>query len=254
MDLERRKKLVKVTIATFAMFACMLLMASNYMYNNGLSGKYINTTPKEGQIKVACIGDSITYGHGISDWKKNNYPAVLQELLGDDYHVANFGSSGACVNPDGDQPYINRDVYKAALEYDADIIVFMMGTNDAKPENWTNVKAFMEDYGALLQTFTSGKSGVKVYLGLCAESYFAEDMDKETGLAKYDIQPAIVDEIAESINMYQALQSSYPPSIIDIHSLTEAHPEWFEADGIHPNNDGAKAIAEAVAEAILPQE
>ena len=37
---------------------------------------------------------------------------------------------------------------------------------------------------------------------------------------------------------------------IDIHSLSESHPEWFEADGIHPNNDGAKAIAEMVAAAI----
>ena len=36
----------------------------------------------------------------------------------------------------------------------------------------------------------------------------------------------------------------YPFSVIDVHSLTEAHPEWFEADGIHPNADGAKAMAE----------
>jgi len=251
---EQNKKLIKVTLITLVMLGFMILGGSTYMYNNGLSGKYANTEPKEGQIKVACIGDSITYGHGISDWEKNCYPAVLQELLGEKYHVANFGSSGACVNPDGDQPYVSRDVYKAALEYDADIIVFMMGTNDSKPENWTNANAFMEDYAALLQTFTSEKNGVKVYLGLCAESYFAEGTDKETGLAKYDIQPAIVDEIATTINMYQMLQSSYPPSVIDLHSLTEAHPEWFEIDGVHPNNDGAKAIAEAVAEAILAQE
>ena len=38
--------------------------------------------------------------------------------------------------------------------------------------------------------------------------------------------------------------------MIDIHSLTTAHPEWFEKDGGHPNTEGAKAIAEAVAEAI----
>ena len=251
---DKNKKLIKVTIITFVVLGLMLAGGSTYMYNNGLSGKYANTQAKEGQIKVACVGDSITYGHGISDWEKNNYPAVLQELLGDKYHVANFGSSGACVNPDGDQPYVSRAVYKEALEYDADIIVFMMGTNDSKPENWTNAKAFMEDYAELLSAFTKGKSDVKVYLGLCAESYFAEGTDKETGLAKYDIQPAIVDEIVETINMYQALQSSYPPSVIDIHSLTEAHPEWFETDGVHPNNDGAKAIAQAVADAILPQE
>ena len=249
---KKNQKLIKVTIATFAMFACMFVMANNYMYTHGLSGKYANTTPKEGQIKVACVGDSITYGHGVSDWEENNYPAQLQELLGENYHVANFGSSGACVNPEGDQPYISREVYQAALEYDADIIILMMGTNDSKPENWTTPREFLEDYISLLSGLTKGNQGVQIYLGLCAESYFAEGTDKDTGLAKYDIQPAIVDEISETIKMYPMIQSTYPGSmkVIDIHTLTEAHPEWFEADGIHPNNDGAKAIAEAVAEAI----
>ena len=38
--------------------------------------------------------------------------------------------------------------------------------------------------------------------------------------------------------------------IIDIHSLTTAHPEWFAADGVHPNTEGAKTIAETVANTI----
>lgn len=251
---KKNEKLIKVTLATFAMFACMLLMGNHYMYTHGLSGKYANTTPEEGQIKVACVGDSITYGHGISDWEQNNYPAQLQSILGDSYHVANFGSSGACVNPEGDQPYVSRDVYQDALNYDADIIVFMMGTNDSKPENWSSPRDFLGDYIELLDSFRKGNSGVQIYLALCAESYFAEGMDKETGLAKYDIQPAIVDEISKIIKMYPALQSTLTSKleVIDIHSLTEGHPEWFEADGVHPSNDGAKAIAEAVAEAIQP--
>ena len=145
------KKVIKIMIVTVVMLVLMMAGGSSYMYNNGFSGKLANGVPKEGQIKVACIGDSITYGHGIKDWSANNYPAQLQEILGDAYHVANFGSSGACVNPEGDQPYVSRDVYKAALEYDADIIVFMMGTNDSKPENWTNADDFMKDYKELLE-------------------------------------------------------------------------------------------------------
>ena len=244
------QKIIKVTLATFAMFACMLLMGKNYMYNNGLSGEYTNTEPSAEQIKVACIGDSITYGHGVSDWKKNNYPAVLQQLLGEKYHVANFGSSGACVNPEGDQPYVGREIYQEALAYEADIIIFMMGTNDAKPENWTNADDFIEDYMSLLGSFQKGDKSPKVYLALCAEAYYTEGADKSTGMAKYDIQPKVVDEIAKRIDLYAALSAVWM-DVIDIHSITEAHPEWFEADGIHPNNDGAKAIAEAVADAIL---
>lgn len=236
-------------IVTVVMLGLMMAAGSSYMYNNGLSGKLANGVAKEGQIKVACVGDSITYGHGISDWTVNNYPAQLQEILGEDYCVANFGSSGACVNPEGDQPYISRDVYKAALEYDADIIVFMMGTNDSKPENWTDVAGFLEDYDELLGSFIEGEREPKVYVGLCAEAFYIEDADISSGIAEYDIQPAVVDEIADSIQKH-AITSGFAMEVIDIHSLTEAHPEWFEVDGIHPNNDGARAIAETVAEVI----
>ena len=76
-----------------------------------------------------------------------------------------------------------------------------------------------------------------------------EKNDPETGIAGYDIQPAIVDEIAAEIEAYFA-QYEAKVKIIDVHSLTEAHPEWFVKDGIHPNNDGARAIAEFVAESI----
>ena len=253
MNKDKNKKVIRAMICTLVMFGVMAAMSYSYMYNHGLSGQLANGQPKEGQIKVACIGDSITYGHGVSDWSVNNYPAVLQELLGEDYHVANFGSSGACVNPEGDQPYISRDVYKAALEYDADIIIFMMGTNDSKPENWTDMDAFMEDYMELIDALIEGEDQPQVYIGTCSEAYYMEDADKESGVASYDIQPGIVDEIAARQGLMMT-SSVYPFSVIDVHALTEAHPEWFEADGIHPNNDGAKAIAEAVAEAILSQE
>ncbi len=253
MNNDSRKKLIKVTIISFVMLGLMIAGGSNYMYNNGLSGKYINTQAKDGQIKVACIGDSVTYGHGISDWTKNSYPVLLQNLLGDSYHVANFGSSGACVNPNGDQPYVNRDIYKDALAYDADVVVFMMGANDAKPENWTDVERFVEDYITLLTSFAEGENVPKIYVALSPKAFFTEDADKSTGIASYDIQPAKVDEIVAAVKEY-AQNSEFVEGVIDIHSLTEAHAEWFEADGIHPNNDGAKAIAEAVAKAIQSQE
>ena len=81
------------------------------------------------------------------------------------------------------------------------------------------------------------------------EYFYTEDADKSSGIAGYDIQPAKVDEIVDAIQLY-AVTSGFAMETIDIHSLTEKNSEWFETDGIHPNNDGAKAVAEAVAEAI----
>lgn len=198
--------------------------------------------PQEGQIKVACVGDSITYGHGVTNWETENYPAVLQNLLGEEYYVANYGFIGACVNDEGDKPYTEQSVYQQSLELDADIIVFMLGTNDSKAENWTNADEFIKDHKALLDTYFADGRQPKVCVGLCAESYDIENPQME-----YGIQPEVVDQIVKAL---QSAYASEDVEIIDIHSLTESHPEWFTVDGVHPNTDGAKAIAETVADAI----
>ena len=39
------------------------------------------------KIKVACVGDSITFCSGIADRGKLCYPAQLDVMLGDDYEV-----------------------------------------------------------------------------------------------------------------------------------------------------------------------
>lgn len=63
------------------------------------------------------------------------------------------------------------------------------------------------------------------------------------GVTNHDIQPLIVDEIAE-ITRGVAAERGY--TLIDIHALTAQHPEWFEKNGVHPSNEGATAIAREV--------
>ena len=46
------------------------------------------------KIKVACIGDSITFGVGAKPRNTMSYPAQLQKILGDKYEVMNCGKSG----------------------------------------------------------------------------------------------------------------------------------------------------------------
>ena len=36
-------------------------------------------------IRVACIGDSITFGAGVENRNVNHYPLVMNKLLGDKY-------------------------------------------------------------------------------------------------------------------------------------------------------------------------
>ena len=239
-----KKKIIKISITTIAVLGLMLLGGSSYMYSHGLSGKYANTEVKDGQIKVACVGDSITYGHGIENWEKNNYPAQLQKLLGEDYHVANFGSSGACVNPEGDQPYTSRAVYQESLDYNADIIVVMLGTNDSKPYNWNGKEAFLEAFEKILESYMQKENPPKLYICTPATAFYVNG--KSDGEAEFDIQPHIVEEIAQLIREFANVYEG-EAGLIDVNLMTKEQPEWFEKDGIHPNSEGAKGIAEYIA-------
>ncbi|NLX80482.1 MAG: sialate O-acetylesterase, partial [Proteiniphilum sp.] len=48
-------------------------------------------------IKVACVGNSITFGYLVENREKNAYPYQLQTMLGSEYEVGNFGLSGATL-------------------------------------------------------------------------------------------------------------------------------------------------------------
>ena len=231
------KKVLKVLLIILLIIILIVAGGFAYLYFNGMSGMSNTSEPKEGQIKIACAGDSTTYGHGISGWPKNNYPTVLQNLLGDAYHVNNYGVSSFAVQESADRSYRTLPHYQESLAYDADYVVFMMGSNDSKPINWKSADAFRADLLSLLDTYDDAQ----IILCTLPAAFFLEGQTE--GVTNHDIQPLIVDEIAE-ITREVAAERGY--TLIDIHALTAQHPEWFEKDGVHPSNEGAAAIAQEV--------
>lgn len=199
----------------------------------------------ENKIKVACVGDSITFRHGFDEEPENNYPTVLADLLGDDYRVTNYGESGTCVQTESDCAYVDQKVYPLSIDYKADVLVFMLGTNDSKPQNWKGKDAFRESYEKLLDSYIREENPSKVYICTSPKAFYLDG--KKAGEAEWGIQPEIVEQIVQ-IQREVANKRGYP--IIDIYATSSKHPEWFEEDGIHPTLEGAKGLAEIVAEAI----
>ena len=238
------KKVLKVLLIILLIIILIVAGGFAYLYFNGMSGMSNTTDAKAGQIKIACAGDSTTYGHGISGWPKNNYPTVLQNLLGDAYHVNNYGVSSFAVQESADRSYRTLPHYQESLAYDADYVVFMMGSNDSKPINWKGADAFKTDLLSLLDTYGDSE----IILCTLPSAFFLEGQTE--GVTNHDIQPLIVDEIAEIIREVAAEQGY---TLIDIHALTALHPEWFEKDGVHPGNEGAAAIAQEVCNTISSQ-
>lgn len=212
-----------------------------YMFFNGLSGIRLNPSYKDGQIKIALVGDSVTYGHSIKNWPKNNYPALISDMLGDSYCVKSYGVSGSTVQPDGDQPYNITKAYTWSHDFESDILVFMLGSNDSKPENWKGTEKFRAEYLKLLDSYMNVDNPPKVFLCTPPTAYFPEGVTE--GLSSYDVQPLIIEEIADIV---RAVADEYGYPLIEINDLTENRRELFGKDHVHPNNEGAKIIAAEV--------
>ncbi len=193
------------------------------------------------QVRVACVGDSITYGAGVQDRETNNYPSQLAGLLGDTFEVRNFGRNGATLSTTGDLPYKDTEEFQAATDFLPDVIILKLGTNDTKPQNWKGTEAFEADLRAMLAHFTRLKNRPRPKVWVCLPVPVYED--------KWGINAATLDgEILPAI-MNVCNRQKVP--IIDLHDALTGHPEYFD-DGVHPNARGAALMAQTVYQAIRP--
>ena len=184
-------------------------------------------------LRVACVGNSITYGACIDNRDRDSYPAVLSQMLGKGYEVRNYGVSAHTLLRKGDHPYVTSRQYKAALQFNPDIVVIKLGTNDSKPQNWQYADDFESDYGSLIESFRALPANPRIILCLPTAS-FNPKHDIRDSVVLYGVIPRII-RTAEK----------YGLEILDCHSLTANMPERFP-DGIHPDREGAAILAAAV--------
>ncbi|MEE9190766.1 MAG: GDSL-type esterase/lipase family protein [Candidatus Neomarinimicrobiota bacterium] len=183
------------------------------------------------QIRVACIGNSITAGAWLPNPAEDSYPAVLGVLLGPDYHVRNFGYSGSTVLKNSDSPYWEKSSYQFALGFFPDIVVILLGTNDSKPENWIFSNEFESDYIALIESFII-KNADATFI-LCYPPPILFDTDSEANL-KNEVIPKI-----------SAVGNQTGSSVLNLYGSFENRSELYQ-DGIHPNEDGYQLLANLV--------
>lgn len=188
-------------------------------------------------IRVACVGDSLTYGAGVEAREKNNYPAVLGRLLGERYRTRNFGVNGATLLRKGDKPWWNLPEFKAASAFDPRIVVIMLGSNDTKPGNWTHQGDFARDYGDLLDHFLKLPSKPAVWVCLPVPVY-----ETRWGINEPTLRDGVLPLIARV-----AAEKGVP--VIDLHTALSGASELFP-DRVHPNAEGAARMARVIQAAI----
>lgn len=211
----------KTLILSLCLFFCIVLFAQK-------------------PVKVACVGNSITYGSGIADREKDSYPVKLQQMLGDKYLVDNFGKPGATLLNKGHRPYMQQKEFKDALAFAGDIVVIHLGINDTDPRNWPNYRDyFINDYRALIDSFRVVNPQCRVLIARLTP--IADRHPRfESGTRDWhdEIQLAI-----ENIAKYANVQ------LIDFHEPLYPYP-YLLPDAVHPNAEGAAILAKTVYEGI----
>jgi lysophospholipase L1-like esterase len=219
-------------IAALVVFSLPTLSCTRYD-----GGKPIRVEDYRETIRVACIGDSITYGDSIKNRDRDCYPAQLDRMLGGKWQARNFGVSGATLLKNGDLPYWNQQAFKDALAYNPHVVVIKLGTNDTKPQNWKYKDEFATDYTDMIDRFAELPSGPRILICRPVPAY-----GERWGISGTRIK----NELVPLIN--RIARSKHVP-IINLYGPLSGKPELFP-DLIHPNAEGAHGIAKEIYAAL----
>jgi len=192
------------------------------------------------KIKVACVGNSVTYGAGIENREVNSYPAQLQRMLGEDYEVMNFGKSGATLLNKGHRPYSEQEEYRAALDFAGDLVVIHLGLNDTDPRNWPNYRDnFVSDYLSLIESFRKVNPECKIWICRMTPIAHRHPRFKSGTRDWYWQEQATIEEIAQLGNT----------GLIDLQAGLYNRPDLLP-DALHPNTEGAGILAKTICQEL----
>ena len=187
-------------------------------------------------VRVACVGNSITYGTGIEDREHFSYPVQLQQMLGNGYVVGNFGKPGATLLYKGHRPYVEQPEFKEALRFKGDIAVIHLGINDTDPRNWPNYRdEFVKDYLSIMDSLRAANPKVRFILARMTP--IADRHPRfQSGTKQWH------DEIQTAIETVARVSGA---ELIDFHEPLYPYPNLLP-DAIHPNPEGAGILAKTV--------
>lgn len=201
---------------------------------------HLRTSAPGTKVRIACVGDSITYGCFVSGQPWNSYPARLGRLLGSDYYVANFGCTNRTAISAADHPYTKERLYRKSLDYGPDMVLLMLGTNDSKMHNW-DAEAYRHDMLSLIDSYRKLDSHPEIIIMLPPPVFTIHRR------VMWQIRPDILER--EVIPACRRIAEERGLRLIDTHSPFMLRRHLF-VDGVHPNARGAEVLARTVYKAI----
>ena len=197
--------------------------------------------------QVSCIGDSNT---------EATYPKFLQEKLGENYQVKNFGKGGATLIEGTNHPYFKKKEYKNSLKFTPDIVLIMFGTNDAmskwclSEERKSKIKfvgtaqeEFKSQYVKLINTYKRKNQNAKIYI-LTPMPIYVHEKSRD---------PKVTERI-EHLNNWviptiREVSKEENVELLDVNKLMKKAYK-YTIDGVHLTEKGYEVLAKKIAKEI----
>ena len=218
------------------------------IYNLGYASRTTAVIPR-----IAFVGDSITFGYvpgyndsEVPEW---SYPSRLQEMMGGNAVIGNFGRSGSFVTPldasynywagtdKADRYYPITTQYTDSIAFEPDIVVIMLGINDNRNiRSAAEANSFKNNLKNLADTYAALPSVDKVYIAT----------------STYAISSNTVGIVEMSSGELQRLQKEAAAAggydVIDIYGMVGDYLSegmHYSADRLHPDATSLNEIAKA---------
>lgn len=189
-----------------------------------------NTKAQHFPIRVACVGDSIT---NFSD-----YPDDLWVLLGSNYAVHRFGVNGATASLYSEFPYIEQPEFQAAKDFQPDIVIIMLGTNDASADFPIYRTNYTDHYKQIVTAFQALPNKPQIWL-VKPPPISNDGNNLSANSLLTNVIPGI-EKVANETNL----------PTIDVYSALLNHTQCF-VDGVHPDSEGSQLIAQTMYQALM---
>lgn len=214
---------LKVVLSYFVVY----LSCSPLVFAEGMEKKI---------TKLACIGDSITFGARVKNRKQNAYPFQLAKMLGENWEIRNYGVGGMTMfKTKKRSSYWRSGQLEKIKVFEPDVITIMLGTNDALQINdcWLGRERFIKDYKLMIHELRKIKSNPTIYICYPVPAY-PGDRGKRELVLESEVLPGI-DTVAKA----------YDLTVIDLFKPLSGKRKLFP-DKIHPNADGQTLIAQEI--------
>ena len=182
-------------------------------------------------VRVVCVGASITEGATTANPVTDSYPAQLGRLLGDGYEVFNYGVGGTTMLKNGNHPYWTKGRLQEALASAPDILFIDLGGNDSKAMNRPYMHEFVQDACEMITLFAELPSKPRIILLTPIVSFVPDSNDIWDETIVNDVTPA-------TIKAAKKMKVEY----INMHPVLDTHPALMK-DGIHPDATGSCLMA-----------